>query len=160
MDLPHVARDNKNFVGLKFHERRWRNKTVHGHRAPADLGENVVHLLNTRNTLKGDAGIEQALKINFVSVFFKEENILPHDEAPDGVIHGRVIIVALIDGKLQKMFWCGSDCRIIEADTAGSFHSHSLRIKYDSFAERARGLGMGNSPKRSPVRGFSFAYDD
>src|SRR5206468_7548059 len=135
-----------------------RNKPVHGHRAPADLGENVVHLLNARNALKGDAGIEQALKINFVSVFFKEENILPHDEAPDGVIHGRVIIVALIDGELQKMLWCGSDRRIIEADTAGSFHWHPpLRIKYDSFAERARGLGIGNSPERSPVRGFSFA---
>ena len=144
MDLPHVARDDQNFVGLEFHERRRRNKPVHRHSPPVNLGENVVHLLNARNALKGDACIEQALKINFVSVFFKEENILPHDEAPDGVIHGRVIIVALIDGELQKMLWCGSDRRIIEADTAGSFHWHPpLRIKYDSFAERARGLGMG-----------------
>src|SRR6184192_1892447 len=29
MDLTHVARDHKNFVSLKFHERGRRNKSVH-----------------------------------------------------------------------------------------------------------------------------------
>src|SRR5207249_5122366 len=33
----------------------------------------------------------------------------------------------------------------------------SLRLKYDSFAERAKGIRYGDSPKRSSVRGFSFA---
>ena len=45
MDLAHVARDHEDLVGLEFHERRRRNKPVHRHRAPADLAEDLVHLL-------------------------------------------------------------------------------------------------------------------
>src|SRR5437762_2680583 len=68
MDLAHVARDHQNLVSLKFHERGRRNKAIHGHRAPADLAENVVHLLDARNALKRDPSIEQSLEINFVTV--------------------------------------------------------------------------------------------
>ena len=52
MDLAHVARDNQHLVSLKFHERRRRNKPVHRHRAPANLREDIVHLLNARDALK------------------------------------------------------------------------------------------------------------
>src|ERR1043166_6059751 len=101
MDLAHVTCDDQDLVGLKFHERGWRNESIHGHRAPADLAEDLVHLLDPRNAFEGDAGIEQTLEVNFVSVFAKEENVLPHDEPPDGVIDRGVILVALIDGELE-----------------------------------------------------------
>ena len=52
MDLSHVARDDQDFVSLKFHERRRRNKSVHRHCAPANLRQDVVHLLNARNTFE------------------------------------------------------------------------------------------------------------
>ena len=49
-------------------------------------------------------------------VFLQEENVLPHDEAPDRVIDRCVVVVALIDGELQKMFWKRGDCRIIQGN--------------------------------------------
>ena len=70
LDLPHVAGDHQHLIGLKFHERRWRNETVHCHRAPFDLGQNVIHLFDTRDAFKRDAGVKQTLEINFVRVFF------------------------------------------------------------------------------------------
>ena len=45
VDLTHVAGDHQHLVGLEFHESRRRNKSVHRDRAPADLAEDVVHLL-------------------------------------------------------------------------------------------------------------------
>ena len=104
MDLAHVARDHQNLVGLEFHERGWRNKAVHRHRAPIDSAENIIHLLDPRNALEGNAGVEQSLKINFVSVFLQEKNILAHDEPPDRVIDRSVFFVTLIDRELQQMF--------------------------------------------------------
>src|SRR5262245_10231559 len=101
MDLAHVARYDQYLVSLKFHERRRRNKAVHGNRAPANLRQNVVHLLNARDPLKGDAGVEETLEINFVCVLLQEKNILAHDESPDCVIDRSVIIVALIDCELE-----------------------------------------------------------
>ena len=86
MDLAHVARDNQHLVSLEFHERRRRNKAVHGHRAPANLRQNIVHLLNARYAIKRDAGVKQALEINFVRVLLQEKNILAHDKSPDCVI--------------------------------------------------------------------------
>jgi hypothetical protein len=40
------------------------------------------------------------------------------------MIDRRVIVVTLIDGELQKMLRCGGDGRVIQADSAGSFHRH------------------------------------
>ena len=73
MDLSHIARDNQNLVGLKFHESRRRNKSIDRDRTPADLAENVVHLLDARNALEGDAGIEKALEIDFVGIFRRKK---------------------------------------------------------------------------------------
>ena len=139
MDLPHVARDHQDLVSLKFHKRRRRNKSVHRHGAPVDLCQNVVHLLNARDSLERDAGVEQTLEVNFVCVLAQEKSVLTHDESPHGMIDRRVIVVTLIDGELQKMLGCGGDGRVIQADPAGSFHRHPpFRLKYDSFAGRAR----------------------
>ena len=101
MDLPHIARDHQNFVSLKFHERRRRNKSVHRHCAPIDLGKDVVHFLNTWDAVKRNASVEKTLEVNLVRVFLQEENVLAHDESPDRVIHRRVIVVTLIDGELE-----------------------------------------------------------
>ena len=68
MDLPHVARDDEDLVSLEFHERRRRNKSIHRHRTPFDLCENVIHLLDARDAFERNAGIEQPLEINFVRV--------------------------------------------------------------------------------------------
>src|SRR5215831_6201201 len=141
MDLPHVARDHQHFVSLKFHERCRRNESVHRHCAPIDLRQDIVHLLNARDAIKRDAGIEQALEINFVGVLLQEKNVLAHDKSPDGVIDRRVIVVTLIHRELEQMFGATGDCRVVVADTALRFHSgaSSLANKtYDSFAERAR----------------------
>ena len=119
MDLPHVARDDQNLVGLKFHERRRRNKSIDRDRAPADLAEDVVHFFDARDALERNAGVEQPLEIDFVGVFLQEKNVLPHDEAPDGVIDRSVIVVTLIDGELEEMFGRGGDRRVVQADTAG-----------------------------------------
>ncbi len=69
MDLSHIARDDQYLVGLKFHECRRRNESIDGDRAPSDLRENVVHLLDAWNALEGDASIEKALEVDFVGVF-------------------------------------------------------------------------------------------
>ena len=124
MDLAHVARDHEHLVGLKLHERRRRNESVHRHGAPPNLCQDIVHLLDARDALERDAGVEQALKVNFVCVFFEKENVLSHDESPDSVIDQRVIVVALIDRELKQMLWCCGDCRVVQADTAGFFHRH------------------------------------
>ena len=86
MDLPHVARDHQHLVRLKFHERRRRNESIHGHRAPTNLREDIVHLLNARDALERDAGVQKALEINFVRVLAQEKSVLSHNEAPDRVI--------------------------------------------------------------------------
>src|SRR5882724_13266135 len=103
MDLAHVARDDEDLVGLEFHERRRRNETIHRHRAPADLAQDVVHLLDARNPFEGNAGVEQSLEINFVRVFAEKKSVLAHDETPDGMIDGGIIFVALVDRELEKM---------------------------------------------------------
>jgi hypothetical protein len=36
-----------------------------------------------------------------VRVLFQEKNVLAHDEAPDSVINGRIIVVTLIDCELE-----------------------------------------------------------
>src|SRR6516225_11873126 len=118
MNLSHVAGDHEHLVGLEFHEGRWRNKSVHGYRAPANLRQNVIHLLNARDTLKGDAGVEETLEINFVRVLLQEKNILAHDESPDCVIDRCVIIISLIDCELEQMFGATGDCRVVIANTA------------------------------------------
>jgi len=124
MDLAHVARDHENFVSLKFHERRRRNKSVHRDRAPFDLREDIVHFLNARDAFERNPGVEQSLKVNFVRVFAEKENVLPHDESPHRVIDRRVIVVTLIDGELQKVFGRRGDRRVVQADTTGGFHRH------------------------------------
>src|SRR5205823_13062135 len=103
MDLAHVASDHEHLVSLKFHEGRRRNKSIHCYRAPADLRQNVVHLLDPRNPIERNPSVEQSLEINFVGVLAEKENVLPHDEAPNRVIDRRVIVVTLIDRELQKM---------------------------------------------------------
>ncbi len=123
MQLTHVARDHEHLVGLEFHEGRRRNKAVNRDRAPADLAQDVVHLADPWNALEGDAGLEQALEINLVGVFLQEKNVLPHDEAPDRVIDRRVIVVALIDRELEKVFRKRGDSRVVHRDSAFSFHS-------------------------------------
>ena len=100
MDLAHVARDHQHLVSLKFHERGRRNEPVDCDRAPFDFAQDVVHLLDARDAVEGNTGIEQALEINLVSVLAEKENVLPHDEAPDRMIDRRVIVVTLIDRKL------------------------------------------------------------
>ena len=67
------------------------------------LPEDFVHLLDPRNPVEGDAGIEQPLEVEFVRVFAQEKNVLPHDEAPDRVIDRRVFVIALVDGELEQM---------------------------------------------------------
>ena len=104
MDLAHIARDHQDFVGLEFHECRRRNEAVHSHRPPIDSSEDVIHFLDPRDALERDAGIEQALEIDFVSVFLQEKNILAHDEPPDRVIDRSIFFVTLIDRELQQMF--------------------------------------------------------
>ena len=126
MDLAHVARDHENFVSLEFHERGRRNKSVHRHRAPIDRPENVVHLLDPRNALERNAGIEQPLKIDFVRVFLQEKNVLPHDETPDRVIDRGVFFVALIDCELQQMFWERLHCAVSSAERLNT-HRDFLR---------------------------------
>src|SRR5438132_5006703 len=103
MDLAHVARDDEHLVSLEFHERRRRNKSVHRYRAPADLAEDVVHLLDPWNSFEGNAGVEQTLEINFVSVLAEKKNVLAHDEPPHRVIDRSVVVITLIDRELQKM---------------------------------------------------------
>ena len=130
MDLAHVARDHQDLVGLKFHERRWRNKPVHRHRPPANLREDIVHLFNARDALEGDARIKKTLEIDFVCVFLQKKGVLPHDKAPDRMIDRRVIVVTLIDCELKQMFGTTGDRRIAVTDTALRFHrATSLRNK-------------------------------
>src|SRR6188472_4405095 len=141
MDLAHVARDDQHPVSLKFHERRRRDKAVHSHRAPANFRQNIVHLLNTRYAIERNAGVEEPLEINFVRVLLQEKNVLAHDKSPDCMIDRSVIVVALIDCKLQQMFGTTCDGPIVIADTAFRFHSGTPRsenITYDSFGARAR----------------------
>ncbi len=103
MDLAHIAGDHQDLVGLKFHESgRW-YESVNRHRAPADPAENIVHFLDPRNTLERDAGIEQPLKVDLVSVLAQKKNVLPHNESPHRVVDRRIVIVALVDRELQKM---------------------------------------------------------
>src|SRR4051812_44930033 len=52
MDLPHIAGDDQDLVGLKLHERGWWDKAVYSNRAPFDLPQDVVHFLDTRDTFK------------------------------------------------------------------------------------------------------------
>src|ERR1700730_3035356 len=101
MDLAHVAGNHQHLVSLKFHERRWGNKSIHRYRAPADLRQNVVHLLDTRNSVKGDAGVEKHLEINFVRVLAQEKHDLAHIESQDRMIYECVIAVSLIDRELE-----------------------------------------------------------
>src|SRR4029450_13662006 len=122
MDLAHVARDHQYLVSLEFHERGGWNKPVHGHSAPANLREDVVHLLNARDPLKGNAGVEQSFEIDFVCVLLQKKNVLAHDESPDCVVDGRVIVVALVDCELEQMFGATGDCRVVIADTALRIH--------------------------------------
>src|SRR5207247_4630418 len=96
MDLAHVARDHEHLVSLEFHERRRRNESVHRNGAPVDLAQDVVHLLDPRNPLERNSSVEQALEINFVSVLAEQENVMPHNEAPDRMIDRRLIVVTLI----------------------------------------------------------------
>jgi len=103
MDLAHVACDHEYLVSLKLHERGRRNETVHRHRAPADLAQDLIHFFDARNALEGNAGIEQSLEINFMRVFLQEKNILAHDKSPDGMIDRSVFVVALIDRELEQM---------------------------------------------------------
>src|SRR5262245_43549672 len=126
MDLAHVARDHQYLVSLKFHERCRRNKSVHGHRTPANLREDIVHLLNARDPLKGDAGVKEALEINFVRVLLQEKNVLAHDKSPDGVINRSVIVVPLVDCELESVFGATCDGRVVVADSALRFHSGVL----------------------------------
>ena len=65
------------------------------------FAEDIVHLLNARDAIKRDAGIEQPLEINFVRVLLQEKHVLAHDESPDCVIDRSVIVVALIDRELE-----------------------------------------------------------
>src|SRR5262245_61346760 len=141
MDLAHVTRDHQHLVSLEFHERGRRNKTVHSHRAPADLCQDIVHLLNPRDSLKRDAGVEEPLEVDFVRVLLQEKNVLAHDEPPDCMVYRSVIVVPLIDCELEQMFGATGDCRVVIADTTLRFHSrppHWANINYDSFATRAR----------------------
>src|SRR5206468_10516786 len=82
------------------------------------------------------SGVEQTLEINFVRVFFQKKNVLAHDESPDGVIDGRVIVVTLIDCELEQMFGATGDCRVVIADTVLRIHSGRplrwVNISYDS----------------------------
>ena len=119
MDLPHVARDHEDFVGLEFHESGRRDEAIHRHRAPADLAEDVVHLADARDALERDAGFEQALEVNFVRVFLQEKRVLPHDETPDRMIDCRVIFETLVDCKLQEMLRKRGDGRVIKRDAVG-----------------------------------------
>src|SRR5438067_2914295 len=132
MDLTHVARDHQNLVSLKFHERGRRNKSVHCHRAPIDLAEDIVHLFDSRNTLERNTGIEQPLKIDFVCVFLQEKNVLAHDETPDRVIDRGVFFVALIDCELQQMFWERLHCSVGSAERLnthrGFLRAHRRRL--------------------------------
>src|SRR5439155_13149738 len=84
----------------------------------------IVHLLNARDAIKLNAGIEQSLEIHLVRVLAQEKNVLTHDESPDSMIDRRVVVVTLIDRELQKMFGCCGDRRIIQTDTTGCFHRH------------------------------------
>src|SRR5436305_11323199 len=129
MDLAHVARDNQDLVSLEFHERCWWNKAVHSHRAPANLRQNIVHLLNARDTIKRDAGVEESLEINFVRVLLQEKNVLAHDEPPDSVIDRSVIVVSLIDCELEQMFGATCDGRVVIADTTLRIHSGTSSLR-------------------------------
>ena len=142
MDLAHVARDDENLVGLEFHERRRRNESVHRDRAPADLAEDVVHLLDARNALERDAGVEQSLEINFVRVFLQEKNVLAHDETPDRVIDRRVFVVALIDRELQKMFGSRRDGRIVVGIPLSVFTSALLLVRLQLMTRPCQRAGM------------------
>src|SRR6185436_9711397 len=136
-------------VSLKFHERRRRNKAVHRHRAPANLRQNIVHLLNARDAIKRNAGVEESLEINFVRVLLQEKHVLAHDKSPDCVIDRSVIVVALIDRELEQMFGATCDSRIVITDTTFRFHSGPPRfsVTYDSFAARARMIPCGYTPR-------------
>src|SRR5438552_17037971 len=156
MDLTHVARDHENFVSLKFHERRRRNKSVHCHRAPVDPAEDIVHLFDPRNTLERNTGIEQPLKIDFVCVFLQEENVLAHDETPDRVIERGVFFVALIDCELQQMFWQGLHCAISSAERLNTHRVSSVRISADSFYDV--GILGARAVIPSVSRGIPWSY--
>ena len=122
-----------------------------------DLCQNIVHLLNARDSLERDAGVEQTLEINFVRVLRAEKNVLAHDEPPDRVIDRRVIVVTLIDCELEQMFGTSRDRGIVIADTAFRFHSRvsSLTtIRYDSLAD------VGKNRLRSTVRAGVIGEDD
>ena len=112
---------------------------------------------------KGDAGIEQALEINLVRVLFQEKNVLAHDESPDSVIDGRVIVITLIDCELQQMFGATGDCRVVIADTILRIHSgrppRCANVTYDSFLTWARMIPRGRiaivgrfCERRKPIR--------
>ncbi len=65
------------------------------------FAENVVHLLDARDAIERNAGVEEPLEINFVRVLLQEKNVLAHDESPDRMIDRSVIVVALIDCELE-----------------------------------------------------------
>src|SRR5438270_5866659 len=113
MDLAHVTCDHQDPVSLEFHERGWRNETIYRDRAPADLAEDIVHLLDARDPLERNACLEEALEVNFVGVFLQEKHVLPHDKAPDGMIDRGVVIVTLVDRELKEMLWKRSDRLVV-----------------------------------------------
>src|SRR5207247_9563447 len=120
-------------VSTKFHElRRW-NEFVYGHCAPLDFRKNIVHLLNARDSVERDAGVEKTLEINFVRVLAQEKNVLAHDEAPHRMIDRCVIVVTLIDCELAQMFWTSRDRGIVIDDTDFRIERASgrYRIKID-----------------------------
>ena len=121
IDLAHVARDHQDAIRLELHERRRWNEPIHRDAAPADLAKDFVHFLDPRNPIERNSGVEQSLEIKFVGVFAQEKNVLPHDEAPDGVIDRRVFVVALVDRELEQMLRQRGHGLIIHRDRIG-FH--------------------------------------
>jgi hypothetical protein len=96
-------------------------KPVYRHRAQPPPG--YLHLLNARDALERNPGVEEALEINFVRVLLQEKNVLAHDKSPDCVIDRSVIVVALVDCELEQMFGATCDGRVVIADTALRIHS-------------------------------------
>jgi len=121
IDLAHVARDHQDAIGLELHERRRWDEPIHRHATPTDFAEDFVHLLDPRNAIERNSGVEQSLEIKFVGVFAEEKNVLPHDEAPDGVIDRRVFVVALVDRELKEMLRQRGHGLVIHRDRIG-FH--------------------------------------
>ena len=77
LQLADVAGNDQDFVGLKFHERIRRYKSVHGYSGPTNFLQDTVHPVHGRDLVYGNTGLLQPINIAFMGYLAKIVHIFP-----------------------------------------------------------------------------------